>query len=288
MKIGINTFLFTSPFTNKDVALFPMFKSWGFDFVEIALENPSDIDAVYIKEELEKNGLDCLAICAAMGPDRDLRGTKEQQQTALSYLKGVMDQMKALGCPVLAGPLYSSVGRAEQVAKEDYKNQWKTVVAHLKDLSDYAQERNIVLAIEPLNRFETDFMNTCEQGLNMINDVNHPALLLHLDSFHMNIEEKHLHTAILKAGDKLGHFHSCGSDRGTPGNDHTDWTAIFEALKKINYKGNMAIESFTTDVTVIAKAAAIWRQIEKSGNDIAEKGVIFLRSQIAKSADSAT
>jgi D-psicose/D-tagatose/L-ribulose 3-epimerase len=281
MKIGINTFLFTSPFTDRSTSLLPTFKKWGFDFVEIALEDPSHIDAAFIKKELEKNELTCLTVCAAMGPDRDLRGTKEQQQTAVSYLKGVMDQMVLIGCPMLGGPLYSSVGRADQVPAEEYKEQWATVVFHLRQLCNYAGERNLTLAIEPLNRFETDFINTCEQGLQMIKDVNHPSLLLHLDSFHMNIEEKHLGDAILKAGEKLGHFHACGSDRGTPGNDHTDWASIFKALKTINYQGNIAIESFTKDVKLIAKAASIWRSIEKSNEEIAEKGVQFLRQQLA-------
>jgi D-psicose/D-tagatose/L-ribulose 3-epimerase len=98
----------------------------------------------------------------------------------------------------------------------------------------------------------------------------------------MNIEEKHLEKAILKAGKKLVHFHACGSDRGTPGNDHTDWDSIFHALKLIDYKGHIAIESFTGDVKVIAKAAAIWRKIESSNNEIAQKGAVFLRQQIDK------
>ena len=282
MKIGINTFLFTSPFTDKDVALFPIFKSWGFDFVEIALEEASHIDGPFIKVALESNALSCPVICAAMGPGRDLRGSEKHQQTALTYLQEVMDKMVKLDCGILAGPLYSSVGRAEQVNESEYKRQWELVVGHLKQLAIYAQDRNITLAIEPLNRFETDFINTCGQGLQMVRDVDHPSLGLHLDTFHMNIEEKHLGKAILQAGKKLVHFHACGSDRGTPGNDHTDWESIFQAFKKINYKGHMAIESFTGDVKVIAKAAAIWRKIESSNNEIAQKGAAFLHQQINK------
>ena len=282
MQIGINTFLFTSPFTDKDAASFPLFKSWGFDFVEIALEDASHIDGKRIKGELERNALSCEVICAAMGPGRDLRGSGKDQQTALTYLQEVMDAMVDLDCRILAGPLYSSVGRAEQVNESDYKRQWDMVAGHLRQLAAFAQDRNITLAIEPLNRFETDFINTCEQGLQMVRDVDHPSLGLHLDSFHMNIEEKHSGESILKAGEKLVHFHACGSDRGTPGSDHTDWESIFQALNKINYKGNIAIESFTQDVKVIAKAAAIWRKIESSNNDIAQKGAAFLREQINK------
>jgi len=279
-SFGINTFLFTSPFTSADISLFPKFKQWGFDSVEIALEDVADIDVILVRKALDENGLKCGSICAAMGPGRDLRGTEEEQRTSIAYIKSVLDVMPALGCPILIGPLYSSVGRAEAVEKEQYEIQWNTVVKHLKMLSQYAEELGLQLAIEPLNRFETDFINTCEQGLQMIREVDSEALLLHLDTFHMNIEEKDLTKAILKAGSKLGHLHACGSDRGTPGGDHTDWDGIRSALKKINYNGGISIESFTPDVKVIAKAASIWRSFEPSKEDIAIKGLQFLRSFI--------
>ena len=126
--------------------------------------------------------------------------------------------------------------------------------------------------------YETDFINSCEQAMRMIKDVNHDAIGVHLDTYHMNIEEKDSAKAILMAGDKLGHFHACGCDRGTPGNDHIHWPSIVDALKKVNYQGSVVIESFTTDVKVIAKAASIWRQFEPSQEDIAVKGIQFLRS----------
>ena len=280
MKFGINTFLFTSPFTNESIYLFPLFKEWGFDSVEIALEDVSHIDSQLVKNALDKNGLTCGSICAAMGPGRDLRGTIEEQAASLRYLKEVIDVMPVLGCPTLAGPLYSSVGRAEPVSQGEYQIQWDTVKGHLKDLADYATQKGVKLAIEPLNRYETDFINTAEQGLRMITEVNNAALLLHLDTFHMNIEEKDLAKAILSAGNKLGHFHACGSDRGTPGNDHTNWDQISEALQRIGYDKQVVIESFTTDVKIIAKAASIWRKLEPSQQDIAIKGLAFLKSKL--------
>jgi D-psicose/D-tagatose/L-ribulose 3-epimerase len=114
----------------------------------------------------------------------------------------------------------------------------------------------------------------------MIRDVNSPALTLHLDTFHMNIEEKNQAAAIRKAGRHLGHFHACGSDRGTPGNDHIDWPSIVKALKGIKYRKDVVIESFTTDVKVIAKAAAIWRRMEPTRDEIAVKGIKFLKQII--------
>jgi D-psicose/D-tagatose/L-ribulose 3-epimerase len=280
MKFGINTFLFTSPFTTQSTRLFPQFKKWGADTVEIPIEDPAHIDPAKVKKELDKNGLVCGSICACLGPDRDLRGTPQQQKASMDYLKKVIDQMVVLESTSLVGPLYSSVGRAEAVPAPEYKKQWKTVVKNLKVLSKYAESKGKVLCLEPLNRFETDFINTCDQAMEMLEDVDSPALKLLLDTFHMNIEEKSQGAAIRKAGKKLGHIHACGCDRGTPGNDHIDWTGIAAALKAVGYDKDVVIESFTTDVKVIARAAAIWRRIEPTRDEIAVKGLKFLRKTL--------
>ncbi len=99
MRIGINTFLFTSPFTNESTKLFAQFKKWGFDTVELAIEDPSHIDPVYVKKQLDRHGLACGSVCAAMGPDRDFRGNAQQQKTAMTYLTALLDLMVVLDCP---------------------------------------------------------------------------------------------------------------------------------------------------------------------------------------------
>ena len=241
MRFGINSFLFTSPFTNASTKLFKQFKTWGFETIEIAIEDPSHIDPAHVKAELDKAKLACGSVCAAMGPGRDFRGTPEEQKTAMDYCKALIDQMVVLGCPTLIGPVYSVVGKADAVEASAQKVEWALVVKNLKDLSAYAEKRGVQIAVEPLNRFETDFLNTCDQGLKLIKAVGSPALKLHLDTFHMNIEEKDQAAAIIKAGKHLAHFHACGSDRGTPGNDHIDWKPIAKALKKVKYKGDVVI-----------------------------------------------
>jgi D-psicose/D-tagatose/L-ribulose 3-epimerase len=212
-----------------------------------------------------------------MGPGRDFRGTAEEQATAMTYCKALIDQAVVLGCPSLIGPVYSVVGKADAVEPAQQKQEWALVVKNLKELAAYARAKGVTICIEPLNRFETDFLNTCDQGLRLVRAVKSPAVKLHLDTFHMNIEEKDQAAAIRKAGKLLGHFHACGSDRGTPGGDHIAWPSIVKALKAVGYKGDVVIESFTTDVKVIARAAAIWRRIEPRRNDIAIKGLAFLR-----------
>jgi D-psicose/D-tagatose/L-ribulose 3-epimerase len=282
MRFGINTFLFTSPFTTQSTKLFPQFKKWGFESIEIPIENNSDIEPAKVRKELDRHGLVCGTVCACVGPDRDLRGTPKQQRDALAYMKRTIDQMVVLGCPAMIGPVYSSVGRADAVPPDEYKRQWKTVVKNLKEICRYAQSKGKFIYLEPLNRFETDFINTCDQALKMVAAVGSPVLKLHLDTFHMNIEEKNQAAAIRKAGRKLGHFHACGSDRGTPGGDHIDWPGIAKALKDVGYKNDVVIESFTTDVKVIARAAAIWRRIEPTRNEIAVKGLKFLKKTLKK------
>ncbi|TLV00726.1 sugar phosphate isomerase/epimerase family protein [Dyadobacter luticola] len=278
MKFGINTYLFASPFTNESVSYFQKFKEWGFDFVEIAVEEPENIDPVFVKKALDGSGLECCSVCAATGPGRDLRGNRKEQVTSIEYIQALIDIAPVLGANLVAGPLYSEVGRADLVPDDKKPKQWLTVVNNLKKLAAYAEERNVKLAIEPLNRYETDFINTCDQALDLIRDVGSDFLQIHLDSFHMNLEEKDPALAIKKAGSKLGLLHASGSDRGTPGGDQIDWDRIFAALDNINYQGNIVIESFTPDVKVIAKAASIWRQIEPSKEAIAVDGLRFLRS----------
>jgi D-psicose/D-tagatose/L-ribulose 3-epimerase len=282
MRFGINTFLFTSPFTTESVKLFPKFKQWGFDTVEIPVESPEHIDPAKVRAAAEKNGLAIGSICACMGPGRDFRGSDEDQRNAMVYCKALIDQAVGLGCPSVIGPVYSVVGKADAVEPAEQKREWELVVKNLKELARYAEEKRVRICVEPLNRFETDFLNTCDQGLKLLRAVGSKALKLHLDTFHMNIEEKNQPDAIRKAGKNLAHFHACGTDRGTPGNDSLQWKPIVQALQQIGYGGDVVIESFTTDVKVIARAAAIWRKIEPKRDDIAVKGLQNLRRFFGK------
>lgn len=282
MRFGINTFLFTSPFTTASVKLFPKFKNWGFESIEIPIEDPSHIDPAKVKAALDKNGLFCGSICAAMGPGRDFRGTPAEQETAMTYCKALVNQAVILGCPRLIGPIYSVVGLTGAHEEPVKKQHFALVVKNLKELAAYAAKRGVELCIEPLNRFETDFLNTVDQGLKLIKAIGAKNVKLHLDTFHMNIEEKNQAAAIRKTGKLLGHFHACGTDRGTPGNDSLDWKPIIKALKEVGYDQDIVIESFTTDVKVIARAAAIWRKMEPKRDDIAVKGLSNLNRMFAK------
>jgi len=291
MRFGINSFLFTSPFTTDSVKLFKKFKDWGFDTVEIPIEDPSHIDPAKVKAAADKAGLAIGSVCACMGPGRDFRGSEADQKTGMEYCKAIIDQAAALGCPRIIGPVYSVVGLIGAHEDDEKKLQFDLVVKNLKPLAAYAAGKGVEICIEPLNRFETDFLNTVDQGLKLVKAVGAKNVKLHLDTFHMNIEEKNQPEAIRRAGKLLGHFHACGTDRGVPGNDSLQWKPIVQALKDVGYDQDIVIESFTTDVKVIARAAAIWRKIEPRRDDIAVVGLAnlhrFFGRKPAKAAKAA-
>src|SRR3954468_5162367 len=149
MNFSINTVLFVSPFTNRNTDLFPIFKKWGFNKVELLIEDPAHISPAYIKQELDRHGLTCGSICGAMNPDRDLRGSTKSQRNGVKFLCKVLDQMSELNCPILGGPVYSYVGRAEAVAPADYRKQWRSVVNNLKVVANYAKKRGKLVCLEP-------------------------------------------------------------------------------------------------------------------------------------------
>lgn len=276
MKLGLNTFLFTSPFTQRQAGLLTQFAKWGARVAEIAVEDPAHIDPAKLKKSAQALGLE-LIVCACLGSGRDLRGNTAAQQRAKRYLRALVVQAAEMGATRIIGPLYSEVGRADYASPVQRRKDLVLVVGHLKELAALAETHGITLCLEPLNRFETDFVNTCEQGLALIERIGSPAVKLLLDTFHMNIEEKSLPDAIRRAGKHLGHVHACGSDRGTPGNDHTDWRGVAKALHDIEYKGAVVIESFTPAVKVIARAAAVWREFEPDRTAIARDGLTFLK-----------
>ena len=274
--IGINTWVWSSPPTDALLAeVAPKAKQMGFDLLELPVENPGDWDPARTGELLASLGLGA-SVCAAMAPGRDLTEPSLVDATQ-AYLRGCIDAAAACGGGAVAGPLYTPVGDTPMWSAAERAAALGRLVENLKPLADYAGERGVTLAVEPLNRFETSVLNTAAQTMEVVSRVDHPALGVLLDTFHMNIEEKDQATAIRLVGSKLAHFHACGNDRGTPGEDHIAWEAIRGALREVGYGGAVVIESFTPGNESIARAAAIWRPLAASQDDLARDGLAFLR-----------
>jgi D-psicose/D-tagatose/L-ribulose 3-epimerase len=274
--IGVNAWVWVSPPTNETIAaVAPRVKAMGFDLLELGLENPGDWDPAPMAEVFAANGLGA-SVCVAMGSDRDLTDPDLVASTQ-DYARACIDAVAALGGTVVAGPLYTPVGKTWRTDIAERHALLDRLIEGLKPVVDYAGERGVTLGIEPLNRFETSVLNTAAQAMEVVDRLDSPAAGVLLDTFHMNIEEKDQAAAIRLVGDKLVHFHACGCDRGAPGDDHIAWEAIAAALHDTGYDGAIVIESFTPDNQTIARAAAIWRPLAESQEALAEKGRTFLR-----------
>ncbi len=277
-QYGASTFIWVSPFSGDTLELIDKVAEAGFDLIEICIEDPAGIDTDAIGARLAQAGIDA-TVCGAFGPDRDVSSDDPQiRAMGLAYIKTCTDIATALGANMVAGPMYSSVGKTEIVSREKRAQQWDWAAEALGDAGTYAAQRGVRLAIEPLNRFETDLINTVAQGLDLVSRIDCPNVGLLLDTFHMNIEEQSIPDAIRLAGDKLFHFHACASDRGVPGRDHLPWSEIAAALGDASYSGPWVIEAFNPAITEIAKAVSLWRPLAESQDAIAFEGLAHLKA----------
>ncbi len=276
--IGVNAWVWISPPTDAAIAeIAPRVKAMSFDLLELGVENPGDWDPVRVAEILAANDLGA-SVCAVMGEGRDLIQADLVASTQ-EYLCTCIDAAVTVGSSVVAGPVYAPTGKTWRMDDAERAAAIDRLVEGLRPLADYAGGRGVRLAIEPLNRFETSFLNTAAQTIEVVERVDSPAVGMLMDTFHMNIEEKDQAAAIRLAGARLAHFHACGSDRGAPGADHIAWETIVAALHEIGYDGAVVIESFTPDNQTIARAAAIWRPLAETQDALAQDGVAFLRGQ---------
>jgi D-psicose/D-tagatose/L-ribulose 3-epimerase len=276
---GVSTWLWISPFATDSIEpIFKKISSMGFDVVEIAVEDPSLIDISAVKKGLAKYNLKAV-ICGAFGPTRDLTNEDPAiHQNCFSYIESCLDFCVALGTDFFSGPMYSAVGKARMLSPEKRKQEWELAVRNLRIVCEMAAARGLKIAIEPLNRFESDLVNNVSDVLRLIKDIDHPAANIMLDGFHMNIEEQDVKQAIIDAGDKLIHVQVSENYRGTPGTGQTRWDDYRYALEAINYKGAVSIESFTTENKELAGAVCFWRPMAETQDGFATDGLKFLKA----------
>ena len=276
IKIGVSTWLWASPFTTDTIELFPKIKSMGFDAVEIPVEYPDLIDGLDVKHALMENGLEAI-VCGAFGPTRDLTNEDPNvHKHCFDYISKCFSLCHTWDARFFAGPMYSSVGKARMAPPEQRKIEWERAVTNLVKVCELAHDNGLMIALEPLNRFESDLINTAEDVMRLIRDINHPAAKIMLDGFHMSIEEKDIEKAIIATGDKLIHVQVSENYRGIPGTGQTPWESFRRGLEKISYKGVVSIESFTPEIKELAGAVCIWKNLADNQDRFAEEGFRFL------------
>jgi D-psicose/D-tagatose/L-ribulose 3-epimerase len=281
MKFGASTFIWVSPFSNETLDLVDKVATLGFDLIEVCVEDPATIDTAAIRRRIEAAGIGA-TVCGAFGPDRDMSADDTAvRRNAIGYVNRCSDIAAELGADIVVGPMYSAVGRTRMAEPEERRAQRRLAAESIREAADYARDRGVRLALEPLNRFETDLINTVDQGVELVEEIGRDNVGLLLDTFHMNIEEKNLPAALRRARRHIFEFHACSSDRGTPGEDHLDWTGIATALRDVGYEGPVVIEAFTPKIKEIARAVSIWRPLAESEDALASNGLAHLKRVFA-------
>ncbi|MFI7675942.1 sugar phosphate isomerase/epimerase family protein [Actinophytocola sp. NPDC049390] len=275
--LGVNTWVWTSPLTDTALAeLAPRIAGWGFDVVELPVENPGDWDPGRAASLLADLGL-AASVVLVMGEGREL--VAADATTVLStqdYLRHVVDVAEVVGAPAISGPAYASVGRTWRMSDEERKIRCAELRDGLIPVAEHAAAAGVRIGVEPLNRYETSLINTVDQALDALDGLP-DTVGIALDIYHMNIEETDVAAAVRRAGPRLAHVQVCANDRGAPGADHLDWQGFLAALDDTGYRGPLVIESFTAENATIATAASVWRPLARTQDAIATDGLAFLK-----------
>lgn len=288
--IGIISMQFVRPFTGKDFGLFETIKALGFDFIELLMPEPEDgLNLDEVRTALADNDLD-VVLAARVSTERSIvSADPKARQGGIDYLKTCIEAASVIGAEIVGGPLYGGplvfAGvRPKPIDEAERKARFERCIEGLAEVSTEAAAAAVRLALEPLNRFETDIVSTVAQGIQVVDQVGSPALGLLLDSFHMNIEEGSISDAIREAGARIVHFQANENHRGFPGTGHLPWSDITSALHDVGYQGPVSLEPFRRDDHRFGVPLAHWRPPAEDESDKLRAGVAFMRAALAMGA----
>ena len=275
MKFGVNLYIWTANFTAADLPLFPRIRATGFDGVEVPMYKGRDFALDALRKGLAETGMEC-TICSVLVDGLSLIADDSAiRAKAVEQLRENIATTAEAGAKIIAGPLYAPLGQLP--GRRRTSDEWKHGVECWQQLGPWLSQHGVSAAIEPLNRFETYFLNTAADAARFCDEVGHSNVGILFDTFHANIEEKNIADGYRSVARHLKHVHTCENDRGTPGSGHIEWEPVFAALREINYDGWLTIESFGSNITEIAAAAAIWRDLAVTPEAVAFDGIGFLK-----------
>jgi D-psicose/D-tagatose/L-ribulose 3-epimerase len=275
LKYGVNTMVWTTRVGEKQRPLLSRIREWGFDGAELflSLEEPANIPAV--KKMLDELELE-RTTCSVIPPEVNLISRDPATRArGVEFLTKCVERTADLGARLICGPLYAGLG--VMTGRGRTEEEWQWAIEGLGIAARRGRELGVTLCIEPLNRFETYFLNTSADAARLVRDVGEPNVRIHFDTFHANIEEQHPADALRAVATDLGHVHISENDRGVPGTGHVDWIGQLSALSEIGYDGWLTIESFAEPEPELAAAAAIWRDLAPSGDELAVRGLQFVK-----------
>jgi D-psicose/D-tagatose/L-ribulose 3-epimerase len=284
VKWGIHSLLWTERFDDEPEAVAKKARAFGFDGIEIYV-SPAQIatfDKNRVKKALQEQKLECIG-CTCLDEGTDVSSSNEAtRREGIKHLQECAELFSDLGATLVSGVTYAAWGKL--TGKGPTREEWNHSIQSLKQACQFAAGKRITIGLEPANRFETYFLNIAADAVKLARDVNEPNIGVHLDTFHMNVEEKNFCDPILETGNLLCYMHCCENDRGVAGTGHVDWQSVFRALSEINYDKWITLESFTPEIKSVAASTAIWRQVAPSADAIASEGLKFLSSMRSKYA----
>nr|AUN37047.1 D-tagatose 3-epimerase [uncultured bacterium] len=275
MKTAMNLLLWTAAADRSHFPLLKNIKNWGFDGVELPMFSHDgspwkELDKTLDDLELGRTVVACLPAGTSIISD-----DAGERQAAIDFLLGCVDNCAVVKADTLAGPFYSPVGKLVGRGPNDDERQ--RAAEGFRTVGEHAQKAGIALSIEPLNRFETYFINTCADSAKLVDAIGLDNVGFLFDTFHSNIEEKKVDTAIRHAARQINHVHISANDRATPGEDHVRWEEVFSALKSIEYDKWLTIEAFGAWLPELAGATCIWRTMAPSEEHVARHGLDFIK-----------
>ena len=251
----------------------PAAAAYKMDFIEIALLNAPMVDAAHTRALLEKHQMRAVA---SLGLPEHAWASRHPE-AAVAHLKQAMDVAAAMGCEALSGVTFGGIG--ERTGLPPTEAEYDNIARALSEAAKHAKSLGLAFGIEAVNRYENHLINTAAQAVAMIEKVGADNIFVHLDTYHMNIEEKGAANGILAARDHLRYIHLSESDRGTPGEGNCPWNEIYAALAAINFKGGLAMESFINMPPEVGYGLAVWRPVAENFEAVMDKGLPFLRNK---------
>ncbi len=276
LRYAVHAYSWTNKWSNKTLDLIDHAKKLGFDIIEIPLMDIELVDPEKIRERAEQA---TIRLCTSTVLSRETDITSEDsgiRKSGIEYLKACAEASARMGAVSLSGVIYSAIGRKiSGIPSEDY---WKMSANALKEVARFANRLGLIIGIEPVNRYETFLINTCDQAIKLIGMINEPNVRIHLDAYHMNIEEDNFYSPTKKAAPLLCHYHLSESHRGTPGTGTVNWDDIFRALGESNYTGMVGLESFIEVSDAMREATCVWRHVAPSSDVLLTRGLAYLKS----------
>jgi len=249
---------------------------YGFDMLEVCLPASLDFDAISVKKQLDKHGI-AGRLTLNLPAECHLPVYPEK---ATAIIKAALDKVADMQGDFLGGVLHSAIA---QFSGQPCTAEERLIVQQVfTEVAAYARERNIIIAPEPINRYESYVFTAAEEVLSMIDAIGADNIGLHLDTFHMNIEERNFYEPVVQAGNRLKHLHITESDRGMLGEGNVHWDDLFRALAEINYQGPLVLENFSSSIKELVGPTSLWRPSRYNSEDLAKGSLAYMRKMVEK------